>query len=172
MIYKPNKMANLTPLAIIKSLRAELSALLKGGNAHVSFQVAIKNLLPELRSKKIENVPYTIWQLVDHIRIAQHDILSFCTNSRYQSPKWPEDYWNKSDGPKGAAEWTGCIQQISDDRRTFINLVENEQLDLFTPFTHGEGQNLFNEAQVIADHTSYHTGEIILLRRIFGDWES
>ena len=165
-------MANLSPLAIIKSSRAELSSLLKGGNAHVSFQVAIKDLLPENRSKKIENVPYSIWQLVDHIRITQYDILQFSTNSRYQSPKWPEGYWNKSDGPKSDAEWSGCIQQISDDRRTFINLVENEQLDLFTPFAHGEGQNLFNEAQVIADHTSYHTGEIILLRRIFRDWES
>lgn len=165
-------MANLSSFAIIKNSRVELSSLLKGGNAHVSFQVAIKDLLPEFRSKKIDNVPYTIWQLVDHIRITQYDILQFSTNSRYQSPKWPEGYWHKSNGPKSEEEWAGCIQQISDDRRIFINLVENEQIDLFTPFAHGEGQNLFNEAQVIADHTSYHTGEIILMRRIFGDWES
>lgn len=165
-------MANLTPLAIIKSSRAELSKLLKGGNAHVSFQVAIKDLKPELRNKKVENLPYTIWQLVDHIRLTQNDILQFSTNSRYQSPKWPDGYWHKSDGPKSEEQWFACLQEISEDRRTFINLIENEQLDLFAPFAHGEGQNLFNEAQVIADHTSYHTGQIVLMRRLFNDWES
>lgn len=165
-------MANLSADTLIKNSRSELSKLLKGGNAHVSFQVAIKDLPKELRSKKHENLPYTIWQLVDHIRITQSDILQFSTNPRYQSPKWPEGYWAKEEGPKSEEAWNACLQQIADDRRTFINLVENEYQDLYFPFPHGEGQNIFNEALLIADHTSYHTGEVVLLRRLFSAWNS
>ncbi len=165
-------MAHQSTEALIRNSRAELSKLLKGGNAHVSFQVAIKDLKKENRSKKAENLPYTIWQLVDHIRIAQSDILQFSTNSRYKSPKWPEGYWPKSDGPKHEEEWSAALQQIADDRRTFINLVEDEDQDLFFPFPHGEDQNLFNEALLIADHAAYHTGQIIVLRRLLGDWNS
>ncbi len=149
-----------------------MSDLLKGGNAHISFQVAVKDLPAGLRGKKAENISYTIWKLVEHIRIAQHDMLQFCLNPRHQSPKWPEGFWPVNDQPSSEAQWNDSIGQIADDRRSFINLVEDEQRDLFFHFPHGEGQNIFKEALQVADHTSYHTGEILVLRRLFGDWNS
>ncbi len=107
---------------------------------------------------------------MEHIRIAQWDMLEFSRNPKHKSPKWREEDWPKESGPESAKKWSESAQQIADDRRSFISMIEDEKLDLFQPFPHGDGQNLMHEAMLVADHTSYHTGEIVLIRRLLKDW--
>ena len=147
-----------------------LKELLNGGHAHATFEQAVKELPAELRGQVPEGMPYSIWQLVEHIRITQLDILEFSRNADYESPKWPEGYWPKERAPKNTTAWEESIKQVDSDRKTFIGLLEAPDADLFAPFPHGSGQNLLREAMLIADHTSYHTGEIIVLRRLLGAW--
>lgn len=148
----------------------ELSALLEEGNAHVSFEEAVNNLPEPFRGEKPANLPYSIWQLVEHLRIAQWDILEFSRNPNYQSPKWPEGYWVKETAPADDEAWKNSLKQIKKDRKDFIALLESPGSDLYEPFPHGSGQNLLREALLIADHNSYHTGEIVIVRRLLGDW--
>jgi uncharacterized damage-inducible protein DinB len=155
-----------------KNVIKELIALLKKGNAHVSFNDAIKDIPFDDLSKKPNNLPYSIWQLAEHIRITQKDILDFSTNDNYKALNWPADYWPKEAAPKNEAAWKKCIDEIQNDLKAFIELLKDENADLLTPFVHGDGQNLLREALLIADHTSYHTGEIIIVRRLLGNWKS
>ncbi|MBO9150817.1 DinB family protein [Chitinophaga sp. GCM10012297] len=148
-----------------------LKELLNGGHAHATFEQAVKDLPAKLQGQVPEGMPYSIWQLVEHIRITQLDILEFSRDPGYESPQWPEGYWPKEQAPENAAAWKESITQITNDRKTFIGLLEAPGADLFTPFAHGSGQNLLREAMLIADHTSYHTGEIIVLRRLMGAWK-
>lgn len=150
----------------------ELIALLKKGNAHVSFNDAIKNIPFEDLGKKPNGLPYSIWQETEHIRITQKDILDFSANKNYKELKWPDDYWPKEAAPKDEATWKKSITGIQNDLKKFIELLKDENVDLYTPFQHGSGQNLLREALLIADHTSYHTGEIIVIRRLLGNWKS
>ncbi len=155
----------------LPSIIKNLKELLNGGHAHATFEQAIKDLPAKLQGQVPEGMPYSIWQLVEHIRITQQDILEFSRDTNYESPKWPEGYWPKEQAPENAAAWKESIAQIAKDRKTFIELLEAPGADLFTPFPHGSGQNLLREAMLIADHTSYHTGEIIVLRRLMGAWK-
>jgi len=152
--------------AVIKALKE----LLNGGHAHATFEDAVKDLPVKLRGEVPENMPYSIWQLVEHIRITQWDILEFSRNPEHESPSWPDEYWPKEKAPKDAHAWNDSIAQVKQERKEFIKLLEAPDADLYTPFAHGTGQNLLREAMLIADHTSYHTGEIIVLRRLLGAW--
>ncbi len=152
-----------------KTLIDELTKLLLGGTAHVSLQDALKKLNPKLRGVKVEHMPYTIWQLVEHIRIAQWDMLQFSKDANHQSPKWPDDYWPKENGPEDDDAWNGSISQISSDLDEFIELLEHS--DIYQKLEHGDGQTILLEALQMADHNSYHTGEIIALRRMLNDWK-
>src|SRR5690348_13136588 len=114
----------------------ELIELLKKGNAHVPFNDAIKNIPFEDLGKKPHNLPYSIWQLTEHIRITQKDILEFSGNKNYKELKWPDDYWPKEAAPKNEAEWEKGINEIHDDLKAFIELLKAEDADLFTPFEH------------------------------------
>jgi len=147
----------------------ELTKLLLGGNAHVSFPDSVKGLKPELRSVKPEGMPYSIWQLVEHIRIAQWDMMAFCKDADHKSPKWPEEYWPKESGPEDDSAWEASLSQINDDLDEFIELMEHS--DIYQPLQHGTGQNILREALQIADHTAYHTGEILAIRRILHNWK-
>jgi DinB superfamily len=169
----------------------ELIDLLNGGNAHASFDEAIKDISFDLLGSVPHGLPYSLWQLVEHIRIAQWDIVEFSRNPHHKSPKWPDEYWPKEKAPVDAKAWKKSLVRISSDREAFIGLLQkagssgakspgpespdtgsNDAAgDLFTPFPHGDGQTLLREALLIADHTSYHTGEIILLRRLLGVWK-
>jgi hypothetical protein len=151
-----------------KILISELTKLLLGGSAHASFQDAIKDLKPELRGVKPENTPYSIWQLVEHIRIAQWDMLQFCKDAEHKSPKWPDDYWPKESTPKDDGAWNGALKQINSDLDEFIELLEHS--DIYQPLQHGDGQTILREALQIADHNSYHTAEIIVIRRLLKNW--
>lgn len=152
------------------TLTNELVKLLRGGGAHATFEQALSNLSPALRGKKAGNLPYTIWQLVEHIRIAQWDMLEFSKDGAHQSPKWPDQYWVDELAPLDDAAWDASIKQINDDLDEFIGLLTTE--DIYKPIPHGDGQNILREALQIADHNAYHTAEIIVIRRVLGDWKS
>lgn len=154
-----------------KELVKTLEQFLIGGHAHATFDDAVKGLPADLRGVVPEGMPYSIWQLVEHIRITQWDILEFSRNPKHESPAWPEGYWPKEAVPSEAA-WKKCLTQIKHDLKEFIDLLKDPDVDLYAPFPHGDGQHLLREAMLIADHTSYHTGEIIVLRRLLGAWKS
>ncbi|HEY2727829.1 MAG TPA: DinB family protein [Parafilimonas sp.] len=153
------------------TLIKELISLLKKANAHASFNDAVKDIPFEDLGKIPGNLPYSIWQIAEHIRIAQKDILDFSSNKNYKELNWPADYWTKDTTPKNETAWKNCIKKINGDLDEFIELLKNSA-DIFKPFEHGSGQNLLREAILIADHTSYHTGEIIVLRRLLGNWKN
>lgn len=150
----------------------ELESLLNGGNAHADFDQAVKGVKHEILGKVPKGSAYSIWQLAEHIRIAQWDILEFSKNQDHKSPGWPEGYWPKDPEPPDSQAWKKTLDSIQADRKAFIALLHKAGTEIYKPFSHGEGQSLFREALVIADHNAYHTGEIILLRRILGDWHS
>ena len=151
-----------------KILIDELTKLLLGGSAHVSLPDALKGLNPKLRGVKPDNVPYSIWQLVEHIRIAQWDMLQFSKDAEHKSPKWPDDYWPKENAPENDEAWNGAVKQISNDLDEFIELLEHS--NIYQALQHGDGQNILREALQITDHNAYHTGEVIAIRRILKDW--
>ncbi|GAB3935186.1 DinB family protein [Mucilaginibacter myungsuensis] len=151
-------------------LIAELEKLLRGGSAHAGLDDALAGLKPEHRGKKIDNLPYTIWQLVEHIRIAQWDMLEFSKDGAHKSPKWPDEYWVKELAPTNDAAWDDSIKQINKDMEEFIGLLK--LADIYARIPHGDGQNILREALQIADHCGYHVAEIIVIRRLLGDWRS
>jgi hypothetical protein len=150
---------------------SNLVNLLNKGNSHASLDDALKNIPFDLLNKIPEALPYSIWQLAEHIRISQSDILQFSKDSKYESPKWPQGYWPSSKSVSSEKDWKDCIEQIKNDRAAFIELLKNAGDDLYKPFPYGDGQTLLREALVLADHNSYHTGEIIVLRRLLNDWK-
>ena len=153
----------------------QLLALLAGGQAHANFDSVISDLPVGLRGKRPENVPYSAWQLLEHLRITQRDILDFCTNGDgegYKALAWPKDYWPRESAPPSIEAWEDAVRAIREDQRRFEALLQAKDVDLVTPFPWGEGQNLLREALLIADHTAYHLGEIVLLRRLLGAWKA
>ena len=153
-------------------LRKQLVALLKGGQAHTTFDDAIKDLPSDHRGIVPPNLPYSAWQLLEHLRITQRDILNFSAppTGGYHGIKWPDDYWPKSPQPPATNSWEQSITLIRSDLDHFKTLIQNPNSDLFKPFRWGDGQNLLREALLIADHTAYHLGELVVLRRILGVW--
>lgn len=151
-------------------LERQLIALLEKGQAHITVEDALKGIRPENCGKRIDSLPYTIWQMTEHLRITQKDILEFSRDPNYESPDWPEGYWPKETSPKSHLEWEKCIQAIADDRKAFIQLLEITE-DIFAPFSHGDGQNMLREALLIADHNAYHCGQIIVMRRLLNNYK-
>jgi uncharacterized damage-inducible protein DinB len=157
-----------------QALRKQLQALLDGGQAHATFDDAVKDFPAKLRGTVPESLPYSAWQILEHIRIAQRDILDFSDNSdgSYKERAWPDEYWPKNPEPPSADAWEQSIQHVRQDRKTFEKLLKSaDDAALVTPFAWGEGQTLLREAFLIADHTAYHTGELIVLRRLLGAWK-
>lgn len=151
-----------------KILISELIKLLEGVSAHAGLEDALKGLPKELQGTKPDKLPYSIWQLVEHIRIAQWDMLEFSKHEKHRSPKWPDEYWVKETAPADDAAWDRSVKQIDDDREEFIRLLKSE--DIYQNIPHGDGQNILREALQIADHNSYHIAEIIVIRRLLGVW--
>ena len=152
------------------TLIEELIFLLKKGNAHISFNDAVKNIPFEDLGKKPGNLPYSIWQITEHIRITQKDILDFSANINYKELKWPDDYWPQNSLPEIQADWENSIKTINENLDEFIELLKKSE-NIYALLGHGTGQTLLREAMLIADHNSYHTGEIIVLRRLLGNWK-
>ena len=151
-------------------VRQELIGLLGWENAHVNFETATAHMDLETIGVDSHHIPYSIWQLAEHIRIAQKDIVDFCIDEDYQEPNWPDDYWPKARVPQSIGEWQNCVRQVLEDRRRMADLISSGEYDLFEPFPQGAGQHLFREAMLIIDHETYHTGQIVLIRKMLGKW--
>jgi hypothetical protein len=153
-------------------LIVQLLALLRGGQAHATFDAAIKDFPADLRSTVVPGLPYSAWQILEHLRITQHDILSFSSPATggYHGIKWPDDYWPVKPEPPSPHAWDKTIEAIHHDREKFEALLLKPNVDVYKPFLWGDGQNLLREALLIADHNSYHIGEMIVLRRLLGCW--
>lgn len=160
-----------TNKSIDEPLIKQLISLIEKGNAHVSFEKSVDDLAFKNTGIKPANLPYSISKLVEHIRIVQWDILEFSRNPYHISPEWPKEYWPAEDAPADEQSWQKSLRQIRQNRTDFIALLNKPGVDLYTPFLHGDGQNLLREALLIADHNSYHTGQIILIRRLLNDWK-
>jgi hypothetical protein len=154
-------------------LREQLIALLRGGQAHATFDEAVKDFPADLRGRVPENLPYSAWQLLEHLRITQRDILNFSAppSGGYQHIAWPDAYWPKSQQPPTPHAWDRAIDAIRKDLEQFEALILKPESDLYNPFRWGDGQNLLREALLIADHNAYHLGELVLLRRLLGAWK-
>ncbi|MGA7752405.1 MAG: DinB family protein [Candidatus Sulfotelmatobacter sp.] len=153
------------------SLRQHLLELLKGGSAHAKFDDVIKNLPPKLRGIKPQNFPHSSWMLLEHLRIAQEDILDFSRNPKYKAPKWPDDYWPKNPASPSAAAWTKSVQEFRADLKTMQKLVADPKTNLFAPIPWGNGQTILREALLLADHNAYHLGQLLDVRRLLGAWK-
>jgi len=153
-----------------KALRQQLVDLLKGGNAHVKFEDAIADLPANLRGQKAANFPHSVWMLLEHMRIAQWDILEFSREKKHKSPKWPEGYWPATDDPPTAAQWNASVKQFHSDLKEMEELVKNPKTDLFAKIPWGDGQSILREALLVADHNAYHVAQIVDVRRLLGAW--
>lgn len=157
-----------------EGLRKELKALLEGGQAHATFDDAVSGFPAKLQGVVPEGLPYSAWQILEHIRITQRDILDFSRNAdgSYKELKWPKEYWPKSIEPPSEDAWGHSIAQLRADRKAFEKLLAGaEDAELVRPFAWGDGQSLLREALLIADHAAYHVGEIIVIRRLLGAWK-
>ena len=154
-----------------QALRQHLIFLLKDGGAHAKFEDVIKNLPANLRGKRVENFPHTAWMLLEHMRIAQRDILEFSRNAKHASPKWPEGYWPNTEAPPSAEAWTQSVQSFRKDLKEMEVLVTNPKTDLYTPLPWGDGQTVLREALLVADHNAYHLGQLVTLSRLLGTWK-
>jgi len=152
------------------ALREHLVYLLKGGAAHVHFLDAIENFPEAKRGAFATGLPHTGWQLLEHSRIAQWDILEFSRNAKHVSPGFPEDYWPKTPVPINEAAWAKSIASFQKDLDEMIALVKNPRTDLYARIPHGDGQTILREALLLADHNSYHLGQLVDLRRALGTW--
>ena len=154
------------------ALVKELALQLRGGNAHAPLDKVANGVPPEKQGIAPPGMPYSLWQLLEHIRIAQRDMLEFCTNhdGHYQHMKWPDDYWPKSPAPPSKNAWDDSVRQIEADREAFIELLSAKNADLFGKLPWGDGQTLFHEACLILDHQAYHLGEMVAIRRALGAW--
>ncbi len=153
-----------------KSLREHLLYLLSGGGAHAKFEEAVKAMPQRLRGMKPAGLPHSAWMLLEHMRLAQWDILDFSRNAKHVSPPWPEGYWPKSEAPPSADAWDKSVRKFRKDLKTMQELVANPKTDLYARIPWGDGQTILREALLIADHNAYHLGQFVDLRRIVGCW--
>jgi hypothetical protein len=153
-------------------IRRQLARILTWEDAHVSFETATANFPAELRGKQPSGLPYSPWQILEHICRAQRDILDFCRDPNYRELTWPADYWPSLPVPPSPTAWDESIAQFQSDRKALHDLAGDSAIDLTARIPHGQGQTYFRELLLAADHTAYHTGEIVLIRRLLGIWES
>ncbi|PYX96368.1 MAG: ABC transporter [Acidobacteria bacterium] len=154
------------------SLQQHVINLLNFEGAHVGFDQSVRGLGAELRGKKIKGFPHTAWQLLEHMRIAQWDILEFSRNSKHVSPKWPDGYWPQSSAPADEEAWKKSIAAFRRDLEEVKKLVsQGDEQQLCARIPHGDGQTLLREALLVADHNSYHLGQLVMLRKMFGAWK-
>jgi hypothetical protein len=154
-----------------KQLREHVLYLLNGGGAHARFDDAVKDLPEKLRGVKPKGFPHSAWMLLEHIRLAQWDILEFSRNPRHKSPEWPAGYWSGTEAPPSAAAWNKSVQQCRKDLKAMQDLVANPKTDLFARIPWGDGQTVLREALLLADHNAYHIGQLVDVRRLLGTWK-
>lgn len=152
------------------ALREQLIELIRGGNAHVDYKKALEDFPGELRGKRPKGSPHTAWQLLEHMRIAQSDILEYSRDAGHKSPNWPEGYWPETPEPPDPKAWDRTVNGFCEDLRAMCKLVKDEGSDLYAPLPNGSGHTLLREALLVADHNAYHLGQLVLLRRMLGAW--
>jgi hypothetical protein len=152
------------------SLRRHLVDLLNSGNAHASFDDVISGITPQLRGEKPTGLPHSAWMLLEHLRLAQWDILEFSRNRQHVSPAWPEGYWPNAEAPPSASAWSASIKSFRKDLKAMQNLVTNPKTDLHARIPWGDGQTILREALLVADHNAYHLGQLVDVRRALGVW--
>src|SRR6202795_277273 len=152
-------------------IREQIAKQLSSEEAHAGFDKAVQGLAAELRGKKPKGAPHSAWELLEHIRIAQWDILEFTRNPKHESPKWPEGYWPKSEAPPNTAAWNKSVQRFRKDLKAMQDLVANPRTNLYARVPWGDGQTILREALLLADHNAYHVAQLIDVRRLVGAWK-
>jgi uncharacterized damage-inducible protein DinB len=155
-----------------KDTRELLSRVLAWEDAHVGFEKAVADIPATLRGKKPDGIPYSPWQILEHLRITQHDILDFCRNPEYKEIEWPAEYWPTAAAPPSASAWDQSIREFVKDRRELQKLASDSATDLHARIPHGSGQTYARELILVADHTAYHVGQLVLVRRLLGIWQA
>ena len=151
-------------------VREQLLALLSGGNAHMPFEQAVAHFPPHLFNTLPPNIPYTPWHILEHLRIAQWDILDFIRNPDYVTPDWPGGYWPEQNATADQKQWDKTISAFLSDAQTLREIVSDPQTDLYAPIPHAPGYNILREILVVSDHNAYHIGEFAILRQVMGSW--
>ncbi len=151
-------------------VREQLRELLEGGNAHMTFDEAVANFPREYTNSKAPNVPYTPWHLLEHIRLAQWDIIEFIRNPHYVSPPWPEGFWPAEDAQADDVAWEKTIASYRAGLQSLLEMVADPTVNLYAPIPHGDGQSILREILVVSDHNAYHIGEFATLRQVMGIW--
>jgi hypothetical protein len=157
-------------VADLEGLREQLATVLAWQDAHADFDMAVKDLPTAARGRVPQGLPYSPWQLVEHLRITQADILDFCRNPEYEEMRWPDDYWPRASAPPSAAAWDQSVAAFRRDREALQALARDETVDLFARIPHGTGQTYLRELLLVADHSAYHIGQLIAVRRLLDAW--
>ena len=153
-----------------RALREHLVRLLSARQAHATWEDVVADIPPEHRGTTLQGAPYTPWQLLEHLRIAQRDILEFSRDPEHVSPEFPEGLWPETAEPPDEAAWKTSVDRFRTDLEAMVELVREPSTDLVTPLPHGTGQTVLREAMLVADHNAYHLGQLVLLRRMLGSW--
>jgi hypothetical protein len=153
-----------------QAVSRQVSSLLDWQDAHAGFEKILDGIPAKLRGVAPEQIPYTPWQLLEHLRLTQRDILDFCRNPRYSEPHWPADYWPATAAPPTEKAWQESIQAFLADRAAMKQLAQDAAVDLLSPIPHGSGQTILRELLLLADHNAYHLGELVVVRRCLGIW--
>jgi hypothetical protein len=154
-----------------RALRKHLLYLLTEGGAHAGFDAAVKDVPPSVRGKRPPEIPHSPWELLEHLRIAQWDILEFIRNPKHVSPEFPVGYWPKTPEPPNEKAWDKSVAGFRSDFAALTKLVEDPEVDLFARIPHGDGQTTLREILLVADHNAYHLGQLVLVRRLLGAWK-
>lgn len=154
-----------------KQLRQQLAKAIDSHEAHADFAAAVADFPAELRGRVPQGLPYSAWQLLEHIRIALWDIVEFCRNAEHESPEWPVGYWPEAAAPPNAAAWERSVKSVQEYLEAMRKLIADPKRDLFAPIPHGSGQTLLREALLIADHNAYHIGQLVVVRKALGTWK-
>lgn len=157
-------------MGALEALRSQLASAFAWGEAHADFDDAVKGLPVKLRGRRPTRFPHSPWELVEHIRLAQDDLLDFCRNPKYTPKRWPEDYWPSDPAPRSARAWTTSLAECRRTRAGLQALVTDPSLDLSDRIPHGTGQTYAREVLLALDHTAYHVGQLIVVRRLLGAW--
>lgn len=153
-----------------REIRQHLVEFLRGKGAHVDLDAAVKDFPPPQYAKKPAGAPHNAWQLLEHMRISLHDLLDFCTDSDYVAPEWPAGYWPERDAPVDRQEWDQSVRALKEDLKDFEKLVKDPATNLYAKIPWGEGQTVLREALLAGDHTSYHLGQLVMLRKQLDAW--
>jgi len=154
-----------------RALRGQLVEFLHGENAHASLKSIVDDFPKDLRGSRPKGSPHSAWQLLEHIRIALHDLYDFSTNSHYVALKWPDDYWPKEDAPPSPTAWDASVRALKKDIAAFVKLIGEPESNLYAEIPWGDGQTLLREVLLAGQHTGYHLGQLVLLRRELGAWK-